>query len=207
MDSDSLTSRMVPVTWRAVLGLGLAVLIAHLALTTQYYATIAVLGAVAVTLIFGAARLLVHDRSVRDNQAANHRAIAHMQQDQKAAARRLDHLEALLDTVPAALMVLDGDGRTTLANRAARILARGSTGHLADIAAIGPEAAARMAGLAPGARAILRLANGQQMLASVGHFAGAGTWRPAPAVAAKRHRRSGCGSAQGLAGHDPRAGA
>jgi two-component system, NtrC family, nitrogen regulation sensor histidine kinase NtrY len=174
MDSDSLTSRALPVTWRAILGLGLAVLIAHLALTTQYYATIAVLAAVAVTLIFGAARLLVHDRSVRDNLAAN-RVIAHLQQDQKTAAQRLDHLEALLDTVPAALMVLDGDGRATLANRSARILARGSAGHLADIAAIGPEAAVRMAGLAPGARAVLRLANGQQMLVSVGHFAGAGT--------------------------------
>jgi two-component system nitrogen regulation sensor histidine kinase NtrY len=156
-------------SWRLLLALILAALAVHLLAATNYYATIFLLALSALALVFAAARMLLHSRSVTDMIAAN-QAIARLQASEKTAARAQDHLQALLDTVSAALLVCEHDGRVVPANRAARLLARDEA--LANVTAIGPEAASKITSLAPGARAIIRLANGQQMLAAAAQFSG-----------------------------------
>ncbi|HWM62101.1 MAG TPA: hypothetical protein VNN98_08105, partial [Rhizomicrobium sp.] len=89
---------LLPIAWRVALVLGLALLIAHLLATTQYYATIFILALLITGLVFGAARLLLQSQSAADSIAAN-RVIARLQLDQKQAAKTQDHLQALLDTV------------------------------------------------------------------------------------------------------------
>src|ERR1700754_2554819 len=101
MVSDTASSLTLPIAWRAILALSLAVLTAHLLLATQYYATILVLGAAMAGLLFGVARLLQRVQSTAETGAAN-RAIAALQAEQKRSAQSRDHLQALLDTVTAA---------------------------------------------------------------------------------------------------------
>ena len=96
--------------------------------------------------------------------------------DRMAAARaerqrRIDHLEALLDNVAAALLVLDADGQVVSANRAARQNLGATPGALAAVAAFPPATAVRLQGLPPGAREIVRLADGQALLAQAASFA------------------------------------
>ncbi len=173
MDSDSVHPPLLAVGWRAGLALVLAVLATHLLATTQYYATVFLLALAMLALMFSAAQTLLGGRSAADTLAVN-RTIARLQAGQKQAARTQDHLQALLDTVSAALLVLRPDGRALAANRAAQLLLRGVEAELAAAAVIGAEAAREITALAPGARAITRLAGGQQMLVSVAHFASEG---------------------------------
>ena len=86
--------------------------------------------------------------------------------------RRVQELEALCDTVTAALLVVDDDGRVAPANRAARILCGDGAARLAEVAALGAAAAEVLAGLAPGARTIVRLADQSRVLASAAGFRG-----------------------------------
>jgi len=89
--------------------------------------------------------------------------------------RRIDHLEALTDNVAAALLVIDPAGQIVSANRAARQGLGGAPGPLAAVATLTPAAALRLRTLAPGAREIVRLADGRAMLAQAAAFtAGAG---------------------------------
>jgi two-component system nitrogen regulation sensor histidine kinase NtrY len=173
MGSDTMHTPLLPVAWRVALVLGLAALTAQLMATTQYYATIFLLALLMAGLMFGVARLLLQGRSAADNIAANH-AIARLQESQRKSMQTQDHLQALLDTVSAALLVLEEDGRIDSANRAARLLVRSDGPRLSDVAGVGAAAAGEIAALTPGTRAVVRLANGQQMLASAGHFSGAG---------------------------------
>ncbi|MDB5417507.1 MAG: hypothetical protein JWP50_926 [Phenylobacterium sp.] len=85
--------------------------------------------------------------------------------------RRIDHLEALLDNVAAALLVVDEAGQVVSANRAARQNLGAAAGPLSAIAALTPATAVRLRGLPPGAREILRLADGRAMLAQGASFA------------------------------------
>jgi two-component system nitrogen regulation sensor histidine kinase NtrY len=99
--------------------------------------------------------------------------------DRLAAARadrqrRIDHLEALLDNVAAALLVLDDAGQVVSANRAARQNLGATAGALAAVAAFPPATAVRLRSLPPGAREIIRLADGQAMLAQAASFATGG---------------------------------
>ena len=173
MASDTAHPAMFGAGWRAMLALGLAVLTAWLLATTHYYATILVMAALMLALSFGAARRLFHGRDAADIIAAN-RAITQLQSGQKRAAQAQDHLQALLDTVSAALLILTEDGRITSANRAARLLIGGGGPRLFDITAIGPDAAATILTMAPGTRGLVRLADGRQELVSAGRFAGGG---------------------------------
>lgn len=173
MASDTAHPSLLPIAWRAALTAGLALLAVHLLATTQYYATIFLIALLILALVFGLARLLQQHQSATDTKTAN-RAIVRLQSEQKQAAQAQDYLQALLDTVSAALLVLENDGRIAAANRAARLLVGGQSPCLTDIAAIGPEAATAIDRLAPGARTVLRLANGQQMLVSAGLFSGGG---------------------------------
>jgi len=88
--------------------------------------------------------------------------------------RRIDHLEALLDNVAAALLVLDDAGHVVSANRAARQNLGATAGALAAVAAFPAATAVRLQGLPPGAREIVRLADGQAMLAQAASFAADG---------------------------------
>ena len=84
--------------------------------------------------------------------------------------RRVDFAEALADGVVAALLVVDRSGNVVQANRAARHLLGDAAGRLDRLAALGDKAAGRLAGLEPGARAIVPLADGRSVLASMTGF-------------------------------------
>jgi two-component system, NtrC family, nitrogen regulation sensor histidine kinase NtrY len=173
MVSDTVNATVLPISWRIVLALALAFLAAHLLMTTQYYATIFFLALLMLGLMFGVARLLLQGQSAAESKATD-RAIAQLQAEQKRAAQTQDHLQALLDTVSAALLVLKEDGRVIGANRAARLLLRGEGPRLSDIAAVGADAAETIAHLIPGRPLVVRLANGLQMFVSAGYFASGG---------------------------------
>ena len=121
MGSDTVHPPLLAVGWRAGLALVLAVVATHLLATTQYYATVFLLALAMLALMFSAAQTLLGGRSAADTLAVN-RTIARLQAGQKQAARTQDHLQALLDTVSAALLVLRPDGRALAANRAAQLL-------------------------------------------------------------------------------------
>jgi nitrogen fixation/metabolism regulation signal transduction histidine kinase len=176
MASDTVHSPLLPAAWRLTLAFALTALAAHLVITTQYYATIFLIASAALVLMFAVARLLQQGQSAAEMGAVD-RAVARMQEEQKRAAQTQDHLQALLDTVSAALLVVKPDGRVAGANRAARLLLRGQGPRLSDIGAIGTGAAEAISQLTPGARAVVRLAGGQQMLASALQFVGGGESR------------------------------
>lgn len=91
--------------------------------------------------------------------------------------RRIDHLEALTDTVAAALLVVDARGVILSANRAGRALGAGP-GPLASMPGLSEDAARGLAQLAPGASVILRLQDGRAFLAKAAQFtAGGRTYR------------------------------
>jgi nitrogen fixation/metabolism regulation signal transduction histidine kinase len=109
--------------------------------------------------------------------AALSHAAQRLDSERHRRERRLQELEALCDTVAAALIVVDDGGRALLANRAARELCGGGGARLGDIPALGG-AAEVLAGLAPGARTIVRLADERRMLAAAAGFRSGGAgWR------------------------------
>jgi nitrogen fixation/metabolism regulation signal transduction histidine kinase len=103
--------------------------------------------------------------------------------DRLAATRaerqqRTDFLEALADTVSAALLVMDDQGAVTAVNRAARVSLDAGPGPISAIPALGVETAQRLRELPVGAREIVRLADQRAMLAQVSGFtAGSGARR------------------------------
>jgi two-component system nitrogen regulation sensor histidine kinase NtrY len=82
----------------------------------------------------------------------------------------LQGLQTLLDTVAAALVIVEPSGRVRLANRAAHQLAGESVDRLEQMRAIGPLAAKTLLALAPGARRIVALMDGRSALVSVTQF-------------------------------------
>ena len=106
MASDTFPPPLVPIAWRAALTLGLAALAVHLLATTQYYATVFLIAILILALVFGLARLLLQSQNAVDTKTAN-RAIIRLQGEQKQAAQAQDYLQALLDTVSAALLVVE----------------------------------------------------------------------------------------------------
>ena len=99
--------------------------------------------------------------------------------DRLAATRadrqqRTDFLEALADTVSAALLVVDDKGVVIGANRAARTSLGAEPGPLSAIAAFGPAAVLRLMTLPLGGREIVRLADQRAMLAQVSGFTAGG---------------------------------
>jgi two-component system, NtrC family, nitrogen regulation sensor histidine kinase NtrY len=88
--------------------------------------------------------------------------------------RRIDHLDALLDNVIAALLVVDEAGQVVSANRAARQNLGAAPGAIAAIAALPAATAVRLRTLPPGSREIVRLADGRSMLAQAASFVAEG---------------------------------
>jgi nitrogen fixation/metabolism regulation signal transduction histidine kinase len=137
----------------------LAFAIVSLLVETHYYATAAVL--IAISALMGAdlaRRLVVLARPAVDDVADFGPGGAH------ALAEQLDQTQALLDTVPAALFVLEQE-RVVFMNRAARALARETPATLAEIPALGPSAA-HLAAMRAGAREIVPLADESQAFVS-----------------------------------------
>ncbi len=85
-------------------------------------------------------------------------------------SQELDYRQSLLDTVSTALLVVDDDGRVSLANRAARQLAAVDVYRLEQIAAIGPTVARLLLATPVGSRQIVRLTDGRAVLAAVSRF-------------------------------------
>jgi two-component system nitrogen regulation sensor histidine kinase NtrY len=83
---------------------------------------------------------------------------------QRRHLQELEQAAALLDAVTVALIATTAGGRIRFANQAARHLARAIPGNLADVAVLGPEAAAEILALPGGARRILALADGRLVL-------------------------------------------
>lgn len=84
--------------------------------------------------------------------------------------QRTDFLEALADTVSAALLVVDHKGVVTAANRAARTSLGAETGPIAAIPTLGAETARRLLELPAGAREVVRLSDQRAVLAQVSSF-------------------------------------
>jgi two-component system, NtrC family, nitrogen regulation sensor histidine kinase NtrY len=88
--------------------------------------------------------------------------------------RRIDHLEALLDNVTAALLVIDETGQVVSANRASRQNLGAAPGAIGAIPALSAAVAVRLRSLPPGAREIVRMADGRSMLAQGASFTAEG---------------------------------
>jgi nitrogen fixation/metabolism regulation signal transduction histidine kinase len=109
---------------------------------------------------------------------AIHGALDRLATTRAERQQRTDFLEALADTVSAALLVVDDAGLITAANRAARLTLHATGGSLAAVPTLGPETAQKLMALPMGAREIVRLADQRAMLAQVtGFVAGSGSRR------------------------------
>jgi nitrogen fixation/metabolism regulation signal transduction histidine kinase len=174
-------------TGAALVGL-LTWLLLELLVHTHLYATALIVGGSLLLVVHGLAKTIARADSVMadvlDNLAAARTdsiqrpvrsfpvlagaveaASARLRRDGLQRQAERDALKALLDTVPAALLVLQADGRVELVNRAAFALAKGDVQRLADIPALGAKAADAIAALSPGGRAVIQ-ADGRRLFAS-----------------------------------------
>lgn len=170
----------------------LAMLLVHLLGNTQLYATALIVAGVAALIVTDLARLIartdnsteqllkllrtdgmdmpLHNDSDRTDKTVFARTAQLLRSTRNQAQQQMEHLQCLLDTVAACLLIVKTDGHVTLANRAAHQLAAGPVDRLEDIPAIGAQSAKTLLNLAPGARQIIHLANGQPMLAGAALF-------------------------------------
>lgn len=102
--------------------------------------------------------------------AAIQAALDRLAATRAARQQRTDFLEALVDTVSAALLVVDDAGAVVAVNRAARTTLAAGVGPIAAIPALGSETTRRLLALPAGAREIVRLADQRAMLATVSGF-------------------------------------
>lgn len=167
----------------AVLTVGAVLLLA----TTHYYATALVLAAAAAVMTVTSLRTTIArlERPVvqmMNNLLAGASDIptwgsnevrtiaAALQAERRSQATRVEYLQALIDSMATALFAVSPDGRISLTNRAARILSGEDAPTLPAVTAIGESAAQELTALPSGARKIVKLANGQQYLASIALF-------------------------------------
>jgi nitrogen fixation/metabolism regulation signal transduction histidine kinase len=195
MAFDRLFSRsfLAGVLWRSLLLALLLTALLHLLINTQYYATSLVVLLCGVLTIADLMRLTasesraaerfldslsasaletpVQRSAVPDSlRAAYDRTLSHLREDRQQHQRRAHYLQTLLDTVPAGLIVLHHDGKVGFINRASHRLLGEAATRLADLPALGAEAARQLTDLAPGTHRIVQLANGSRLLASAGQF-------------------------------------
>ncbi|HTV80018.1 MAG TPA: ATP-binding protein [Steroidobacteraceae bacterium] len=177
---------MFAVLARSVLLAVLIVIEFRLLSSTQYYATALVVFLCAILVLADLARVVAHaDRSTQRflealaagaleapvPDSAFDRARRHLQQDRRAQRQGSDYLQTLLDTVPAALIVVTAQGNLRMVNRAAHRLLGEPAPRLEQLSALGQAAAQRLATLPAGAQQIVRIADGHQLLASASQFA------------------------------------
>jgi two-component system, NtrC family, nitrogen regulation sensor histidine kinase NtrY len=178
---------------RALLLAVLLVIVVRLLAATQFYATALVVILCAALVVADLVRIVGHaDRSTQrfleslsagaleapvpamsdpgDLLSAFERARQHLQADRRAQRQGGDYLQTLLDTVPAALIVVSAEGTLRMVNRAAHRLLGESAPRLAQLPALGATTAGLLAALPPGAQQIVRLADDRQLLASAAQF-------------------------------------
>jgi two-component system nitrogen regulation sensor histidine kinase NtrY len=178
---------------RAVLLAVLIVIVLRLLTATQFYATTLVVILCAALVVADLVRVVGHaDRSTQrfleslsagaleapmagqyspgQPLPAFDRARQHLQQDRRTQRQGSDYLQTLLDTVPAALIVMNAQGAPRMVNRAAHRLLGEPAPRLEELPAVGVTSAAVLRSLPPGAQQIVRLANGSQLLASASQF-------------------------------------
>jgi two-component system nitrogen regulation sensor histidine kinase NtrY len=183
----------IAVLARTLLLAVLIVIVMRLLATTEYYATMLVVILCAALVVADLVRVIGHaDRSTQrfleslsagaleapapeqvtagDLHAAFDRARQHLQEDRRAQRQGSDYLQTLLDTVPAALIVVNAQGALRLINRAAHRLLGEPAPRLEQLPAVGATTAGVLASLPPGAQQIVRFANGRQLLASAAQF-------------------------------------
>lgn len=184
------THLALSISARAVLISLISMLVIRLLSTTQLYATALVAIAIGGLIVADLARLIARANysaehmlnllhadgmdspSIDKNSGATFfvRTAATLSLRRRQSQQQIEHLQCLLDTVAASLLVVSADGSVVLANRAAQQLAGVATTRLSEIAAIGTPAAEKLLGLAPGMRQIIHLADGQPMLVAVALF-------------------------------------
>jgi two-component system, NtrC family, nitrogen regulation sensor histidine kinase NtrY len=176
---------------RAVLLAALIVIVLRLLTATQFYATALVVSLCAALVVADLVRVVGHaDRSTQrfleslsagaleaPGQSTSgsvlpafDRARQYLQEDRRAQRQGSDYLQTLLDTVPAALIVVTADGALRMVNRAAHRLLGEPAPRLEQLPTLGTTTAGLLALLPPGAQQIVRLANGSQLLASASQF-------------------------------------
>jgi nitrogen fixation/metabolism regulation signal transduction histidine kinase len=109
-----------------------------------------------------------------DLGAAIHGALDRLAATRAERQQRADFLEALADTVSAALLVVDDKGTITAANRAARTALGAEPGPIGAVRAFNPATVLRLLTLPVGGREVVRLADQRAMLAQVSGFSTAG---------------------------------
>jgi two-component system, NtrC family, nitrogen regulation sensor histidine kinase NtrY len=168
---------------RAVLLAALIVILVRLLTATQFYATELVVVLIGLLVVADLVRVVAHaDRSTQrflesltagdpdHPPPAYDRAWQSLQQDRRMQRQGADYLQTLLDTVPAALIVVDVDGALRMVNRAAYRLLGEPAPRLEQVAMLGTPAARLLAVMTPGAQQIVQLGDGRQLLASASQF-------------------------------------
>jgi two-component system nitrogen regulation sensor histidine kinase NtrY len=178
---------------RAVLLAGLIVILLRLMSATQFYATELVVLLIGLLVVADLLRVVAHaERSTQrflESLSAGaleapvagqsgsgqvlqafERARQHLQEERRTQRQSADYLQTLLDTVPAALIVVATDGAVRMVNRAAHRLLGEPAPRLEQLATLGEGAAHLLMGLMPGAQQIVRLPDGRQLLASGSQF-------------------------------------
>jgi two-component system, NtrC family, nitrogen regulation sensor histidine kinase NtrY len=168
---------------RALLLAALIVILVRLMTTTQFYATELVVLLIGLLVVADLVRLVAHaDRQTQrflesltagdpdHPPPAYDRAWQSLQQDRRTQRQGTDYLQTLLDTVPAALIVVDADGALRMVNRAAYRLLGEPAPRLDQIALLGGSAARLLSTMTPGAQQIVRLSDGRPLLASASQF-------------------------------------
>jgi len=171
MDSDARRPRglAVAVAWRAALIGTLASAAAWLIATTHLYATAVLALLIAAFTTAGLARLI--ERIAQRGLGLETFPAARLSRERAVEVeRRIESLNALLDTVTAALFIVRPDDRILLVNRAARRLTAEPVERLGDMAIIGPSAARELLALPAGARSIVAFADGRRVFASMSQF-------------------------------------
>lgn len=159
-------------TWRAVL-IGALVFIATWLITeTRLYATTTLVLLIAGIVATDLGHLIERAALKRAGEGDDSTAARLIRQWSMETHRQIEHLHSLLDTVSAALIVIQPDGRITLANRAARRLVAQPVERLDAVSAIGSSAARSLLDLLPGARSIVSFADGRRVFVSVSRFKG-----------------------------------
>ena len=179
---------------RALLLAALTVVLLHLVLATRYYATafivlladaVVIADLIAVTtraeracerfllaLAAGSLESSVHRTAV---PAGLHRAYTHavarLSEQRRNQLQREEYLRTLLDTVPAAVLVVDAQGGgVQLVNRMAHRLLGESASRLRELPLLSTTTAAELDALVPGSHRIVRLTDGRSLLASAVQF-------------------------------------
>jgi signal transduction histidine kinase len=144
----------------ALVGADIAQIVARVERSAENdFERLAVLGSETPVVVAGSASLTPFERAAGILNAAR-----------AERQRQLEYLQTLVDTVAAALIVVEPDGRVTLANRSARAFAGRAIHKLQDIDALSTQGVRHLLALAPGAREIVSLGDGRRVFASVSQF-------------------------------------